>query len=195
MCQKTATSVPNIAVAAEAAQQAESEEERVLRVRAECTRRIKQLGAKGRMRDAIQELASLGEVGVQPDTLAATALVRACCRDMELAQSIFDELFGDFLTPDEVTFSVLLRGYGGLNPPDWVRIDSTLTTMRTKFNITPTATSYNALLEVCARTNDLERGEDVVDRMANDGVEPNEFTEAAVAARRSLRSYVRKVLL
>jgi hypothetical protein len=33
--------------------------------------------------------------GVQPDTLAATALVRACIKDMELAENIFQELFGE----------------------------------------------------------------------------------------------------
>lgn len=42
-----------------------------------------------------QELAGLAKVGVQPDTLAGTALVKACCRDMTLAQSVFDELFGE----------------------------------------------------------------------------------------------------
>lgn len=65
------------------------------RIRQDCTRKIKKLGERGRMRDAIQELANLSNVGVQPDTLAATALVKACCKDMELAQSIFDELFGE----------------------------------------------------------------------------------------------------
>ena len=46
---------------------------------------------------------------------------------------------GDFLQPDEVTFTVLLRGYGALDPPDWVKIDTTLTTMRMKYGIQPTA--------------------------------------------------------
>ena len=95
------------------------------------------------MKDAIAALASLAEQGVQPDTLAATTLVRACVRDMNLAQSVFDELFGsdDFLQPDEVAFAVLLRGYGSRNPPDWSSIDTVLTTMRTKFGITPTAST------------------------------------------------------
>ena len=129
------------------------------------------LGQQGRMKDAIQALAGLAQQGVQPDTLAATTLVRACIKDMALAQSVFDELFGsdDFLKPDEVSFAVLLRGYGSRNPPDWSRIDATLTTMRNKFGIPPTATSYNPLLEICCRTNDLDRGQDVIDRMASDG--------------------------
>ncbi|KXZ55042.1 hypothetical protein GPECTOR_3g201 [Gonium pectorale] len=172
-----------------------SEEERVSTARAEVTKRIKALGASGRVREAISALAGLANLGIQPDTRAATALVQACSRDMELAQSIFDEMFGEFLTPDEVSFAVLLRGYGALNPPDWQRIDTTLTTMRVKYGIEPTAVSFNALLEVCCRTSDIDRGQDIIDRMAADGVEPDEFTEEVVAKRRVLRSYLRKTIL
>lgn len=50
---------------------------------------------------------------------------------------------GDFLQPDEVTFAVLLRGYGALDPPDWVKIDATLTAMRTKYNLEPTASAWH----------------------------------------------------
>jgi hypothetical protein len=32
---------------------------------------------------------------VEPDTVAATTLLRACTRDMALAKSVFDELFGE----------------------------------------------------------------------------------------------------
>lgn len=78
------------------ARHTQSEEERVATARAEVTRRIKSLGASGKVRDAISALAGLSSLGIQPDTRAATALVQACCRDMELAQSIFDELFGGF---------------------------------------------------------------------------------------------------
>lgn len=70
---------------------------------------------------------------------------------MDMAQSVFDELFGDFLEPDEVAFAVLLRGYGATNPPGWARIDAVLTTMRSKHGIDPSTISYNALLEVRAR--------------------------------------------
>ncbi|GFH15729.1 uncharacterized protein HaLaN_12014, partial [Haematococcus lacustris] len=58
------------------------------------------------------------------------------------------------------------HGHGRLPPtalPDHegYDMDSVLTTMRTKYNMEPTAISYNVLLSVCVRTNDLERGEDV----------------------------------
>mmetsp|Transcript_3619 Transcript_3619/g.7841 ORF Transcript_3619/g.7841 Transcript_3619/m.7841 type:complete len:236 (+) Transcript_3619:28-735(+) len=182
------------AQAREADEDVQLDGESAVKVLAATTRRIKQLGEAGRTREAIQALAGLSEQGVQPDTLAATTLVKACSRDMVLAQGIFDELFGDFLEPDEVSFAVLLRGYGARNPPDWPRIDATLTTMRTKYGIEPTATSFNVLLEVCARCNDLDRGQDVIDRMAADDVEPDEFTAEVVAKKRVLRSYLKKTL-
>lgn len=74
----------------------QSEEARISSARVEVTKRIKSLGSSGRVRDAISELASLSNLGIQPDTLVATALVQACSRDMQLAQSIFDEMFGGF---------------------------------------------------------------------------------------------------
>jgi hypothetical protein len=44
---------------------------------------------------------------------------------------------GDFLEPDEVTFAVLLRGYGSQDPPAWQQIDATLTAMKQKYAIEP----------------------------------------------------------
>jgi pentatricopeptide repeat protein len=155
------------------------------------TRRIKELGERGRAKEAITLMAGLAEQGVQPDTVCATTLVRACSRDMSLAQSVFDELFGSFLQPDEVSFAVLLRGYGSKTPPDWVKIDKTLSAMKAK-EVDPTATSFNALLEICVRTNDLERGQEIIERMSSDGVEPDEFTLDVVSKRKVLRSSIKK---
>jgi pentatricopeptide repeat protein len=74
-----------------------SEEERIREVRAEATRRIKALGAQRKLKEAIQELAGLSRLGVQPDTQAGTALVAACAQsgNMEMAESVFEQLFGE----------------------------------------------------------------------------------------------------
>jgi len=176
--------------------QAKTEEERIRDARQEVTRRIKALGAQRRIKDAIKELASLSKLGIQPDTQAATALVAAAAQsnNMTIAQNVFDELFGsEFLQPDEVTFAVLLRGYGASDPPAWQRIDAALTSMMQQYRLRPTSTSYNALLEVCLKSQDMDRGCDVLDRMANDGVEPDDVTRELVARKRSLRSYYRKM--
>ncbi|KIY97838.1 hypothetical protein MNEG_10125 [Monoraphidium neglectum] len=183
-----------LAVLAEASQV--SEEERIREVRAEATRRIKALGAQRKLKEAIQELAGLSRLGVQPDTQAGTALVAACAQsgNMEMAESVFEQLFGDFLAPDEVTFAVLLRGYGAKNPPQWDQIDAMLTRMRSRFSLEPSAVSFNALLEVCVRTEDTDRALDVIDRMADDGVDPDEMTIAVCSRKRQLRAYLRKRL-
>jgi pentatricopeptide repeat protein len=42
--------------------------------------------------------------------------------------------------------------------------------------------------------DDADRALDVIDRMANDGVEPDALTLAAVARKRTLRAYLKKRL-
>ncbi len=66
-------------------------------VRQQVTRRIKALGQQRKFKEAVQELASLATLGIQPDTQAATALLAACTRsrDMKMAQSVFEQLFGE----------------------------------------------------------------------------------------------------
>lgn len=46
---------------------------------------------------ATLQLAEMARLGVQPDSIAATALVNACARNhrMDMALSVFDELFGE----------------------------------------------------------------------------------------------------
>ena len=164
---------------------------------------------------------------------------------------------GDFLEPDEVTFAVLLRGYGAQEPPKWQQIDATLTAMKVQYSIDPSirepwlgwrsgagawrpsrlsaarqsplpaclprlaeslsarsppahpscypphpptpthtppfAVSYNTLLEVCVRTNDMDRGLDVLDRMADDDVAPDDYTLEVVKRKRVLRSHIGKL--
>lgn len=58
---------------------------------ADVTRRIKQLGRQGKPREAVAELASVAKLGIQPDTLAATALLDACARNgkMDMARRWF----------------------------------------------------------------------------------------------------------
>lgn len=67
-------------------------------IRQEVTRRIKTLGEQRKFKEAVQELASLATLGVEPDTQAATALLAAATRsrDMKMAQNIFQQLFGTY---------------------------------------------------------------------------------------------------
>ena len=89
---------------------------------------------------------------------------------------------------------MLLRGYGAKRPPQWGAIDGTLARMRSAYGLAPGARAFNALLEVCVATGDADRAMDVIDRMAADGVAPDERTLQVVARKRNLRSYLRKQL-
>jgi pentatricopeptide repeat protein len=54
------------------------------------------------------------------------------------------------------------------------------------------AAVFNALLEVCARTNDEARAGEILSRMEAAGVQPDERTYEAVAKRKSLRSLLKR---
>lgn len=73
-----------------------TEAERTSQVRASVTKRIQLLGRQKRPKEAVTQLAEMARLGVQPDTQAATALIDACVRNrkMEMAQGVFEELFG-----------------------------------------------------------------------------------------------------
>jgi pentatricopeptide repeat protein len=112
---------------------------------------------------------------------------------MEMALSVFDELFGDFLQPDDITFSTLVRGYGEAEPPQWSGISTVLATMQQRFGMRPDTAVYTSLLSICARTKDDDRGYEIIERMARTGVEPDDQVLDAVGKRKSLRSHLRRV--
>mmetsp|Transcript_1641 Transcript_1641/g.5481 ORF Transcript_1641/g.5481 Transcript_1641/m.5481 type:complete len:226 (-) Transcript_1641:50-727(-) len=174
-----------------------STEDRDVRdVRVEVTRRIKALGRQGKVKDAIKELANMARLGVEPDTLSATALIDACVRSnkMEMAENVFEELFGELLSPDEVAFMVLVRGYGDQYPPQWTQIASTLSVMEHTYGVEPTVLTFNTLLEICSKSNDEERGIEIIDRMDDQAVVPNDGSFEAVKNRKSLRGRLKKLL-
>ena len=154
---------------------------------------------------------------------------------------------GSLLEPDDVTFSVLIRGYGEAEPPQWLAISGLLSMMSRKYEVQPStgdhhrscnashlqqyaamcpvypcslvvralslpgssaadtlcesqptesllcAASFNALLEICARTKDSARGYEVIERMQRAGVLPDDFTLEAVKQRKALRAHLKRV--
>ena len=113
---------------------------------------------------------------------------------MEMAESVFEELFGELLQPDEVAFMVMIRGYGDEYPPRWTSIATVLSTMEHSYGIIPTVLTFNTLLEICSKTNDEERGIEIIDKMQDGGVEPNDLSFEAVKQRKSLRSMLKKLV-
>ena len=169
-------------------------EEETLR---DVTRKLVDCRRRKAAANAVDLLVSLGRAGIEPDLLASTACLGACVAagKMDLALKVFEEVFDKrVVEPDEVVFTELIRGYLASSPPSWTRAMNTLDRMEA-FDVVPGALSYNILLAKCADDNELERAEDIVDRMANEGVEPDRFTMEAVKKRRSIRSYAKKVLM
>ena len=161
------------------------------------TRKLMDCRKRKAASNAVDLLVSLGRAGIEPDLLASTACLGACVAagKMDLALKVFEEVFDKrVVEPDEVVFTELIRGYLASSPPSWTRAMNTLDRMEA-FDVVPGALSYNILLAKCADDNELERAEDIVDRMADEGVEPDRFTMEAVKKRRSIRSYAKKVLM
>ena len=170
---------------------------------------------------AIRTLADLASQGIQPDRIAATAVIDACVasNNMDLAevrnriyalqrnsamslttfsafsQNVFAELFGkgDLMQPDEVTYSVLIKGYGqDFRSPKWGKIRQMLQTMEVD-GIELTTCTYNSLLEICAASNDWQRGMQVLDQMHDTQVLPDQMTMEIVKKRKTLRAHLRKL--
>eukprot|EP01025_Chloroclados_australasicus_P046649 TRINITY_DN5147_c0_g1_i1.p2 TRINITY_DN5147_c0_g1~~TRINITY_DN5147_c0_g1_i1.p2 ORF type:complete len:230 (-),score=15.03 TRINITY_DN5147_c0_g1_i1:395-1084(-) len=165
-------------------------------VRKQVTQRIQKLGAQGKPREALNELLGMARKGVQPDTQAATALLSVCVQNgkLQMAENIFDQLFGEYVAPDPITFSVLIQGYGSIDPPDWEAIASTLRTMETDYELMPDVTVYNALLNVCVRSNDLQRAQALLAQMERERVTPDEITRSILSNKRAFRACLRKYL-
>eukprot|EP00887_Chlorella_sp_A99_P006397 scaffold3.g6397.t1 len=164
----------------------------------EVTRRIRELGRQRRPREAVEQLAAIAAKGIQPDVVAATALVDACARSgkADMAAEIFGQLFdGRLLAPDEVACSVLLRALGEAQPPRWSAIAGLLNRMEREYGLAPSTVTFNQLLAVCARTNDEQRAAELVSRMEALGIEPDEYTYEAVRSKRALRSLLKRVFL
>ncbi len=49
---------------------------------------------------------------------------------------------GSLLEPDDVTFSVLIRGYGEAEPPQWLAISGLLSMMSRKYEVQPSTGNH-----------------------------------------------------
>jgi len=162
------------------------------------TRSIQEKGRAGDARGAIAELARMAELGMNPDVRTVTTTLDACVKagNVDLAAGVYNNMFGEngggMLRPDEMVFSIMVRGHGQQDPPRWLAISALVQSMERDYGIVPTAMTYNPMLAACARTNDYERGVELIDRMDARGVAVDRFTLMAVEKRKSLRSYLKK---
>ena len=169
-------------------------------LRTAVTSNIKELGRKRRAREAVEALTMLGRNGVKPDTVAATALLDACCKsgEVELAKSVFDRLFAGgadgLIVPDEMTFTVLLRALTNSEPPQWAAASALLIKAEREDGQPPSTALFNILVYTCARVNDTERGLALLEKMQDMGVPADDGTLAAVSKRKALRAVVKRML-
>lgn len=163
----------------------------------EVTKKLMDCRRRKAAANAVDLLVSLGRAGIEPDLLASTTCLGACVASgkMDLALKVFEEVFEKgVVKPDEIVFTELMRGHLAADPPTWARVMGVLNRMPT-YEVRPTALTYNLLLAKCADDNELERAEDLIERMAEEEVEPDKHTLDAVKKRRSIRSYAKKMLL
>eukprot|EP00466_Bigelowiella_natans_P004924 jgi/Bigna1/81109/fgenesh1_pg.77_\ len=176
--------------------------------RVEAMRRIKAAGNRNSPEEALGVLSDMANIGVMPDAQVVTALVDVFARKGNMAMAmkesddgmhdlhqVFQQMFREEngLEPDEVTFKILVDGYGKIEPPDWGKISRLLNLMELTYEIPPSTMTYNGLLSICARTKDYERAYELIDRMDAASIEPDHQTLQIVHEKKALRGYLRKV--
>ena len=67
-----------------------------------------------------------------------------------------------------------------------------LTRMREDFGVPMTTPVYNALLQLCAASNDLARAEELIDKMTLEGLRPDSYTRSVLEGKRSMRSALKR---
>eukprot|EP00468_Gymnochlora_sp_CCMP2014_P002717 CAMPEP_0167747674 /NCGR_PEP_ID=MMETSP0110_2-20121227/4413_1 /TAXON_ID=629695 /ORGANISM="Gymnochlora sp., Strain CCMP2014" /LENGTH=213 /DNA_ID=CAMNT_0007632603 /DNA_START=88 /DNA_END=729 /DNA_ORIENTATION=+ len=175
----------------------EREDQFIKEARQEAMRRIKAAGKSASPDEALSVLTDMANAGIMPDAQVVTALVDVFARrgNMAMAMKVFQQMFREdsYLEPDEVTFRILVDGYGRMDPPDWAKISRLLNLMEMTYDVKPSTMTYNGLLTICARTKDFERAYELIDRMDAAGLEPDDGTFKIVHEKKALRAYFRKV--
>lgn len=164
-------------------------------VRVQVSRKIRQFGKTGKLKSAIEAVRKMQDSGVAPDNVLITSLMDCCIRskNISMAEDVFNSMFTETLRPDAITFTVLFRAYGTQDPPQWIKIQQLLGRMEMDFDIVPTTSVFNELIDVCSRINDVEKGMDYIERMQALKLEPDWFTFEAIKRRKTLRAHFRKV--
>lgn len=166
-------------------------------MQAEATKKIRQLAKSGNLAQALAVMDNLQAAGVQPDAMAATALVDCCvrCKNLPEAERVFESLFDTTgtLRPDGIAVAVLVRGLGAASPPQWIKIQRLLARLENEYFIKLTVPVYNELLDICVKTNDMDKGAELLDKMHAKEISPDFNTMEVIKRKRILRSHLKKV--
>lgn len=157
--------------------------------------KLKKHGGMSGLVEAENEFAALEEEGIAVDARLATDLISAYMRfgRTDRGLEMFEKYFGKGdLQVDDILVAVLLRGLGAATPPDWTSISSLLGRVEKEFNLKFSVVMYNELLAICSKSGAVGKGLQVIDEMAENGVEADWGTLAAVKQKKSLRSHFRR---
>ena len=98
-------------------------------------------------------------VGVEPDLLAYTTMIRCCCRGREIERglNLLDEMHQDDIRPSVWTYNDLLRGVSVT--PQWHHSSALLTDeildMMEADEIQANLVTFNSLIRACAAVGDV----------------------------------------
>eukprot|EP00850_Spirogloea_muscicola_P022836 SM000314S12180 [mRNA] locus=s314:67734:68461:+ [translate_table: standard] len=112
------------------------------------------------------------------------------CGDVARAHRTFNTFFtgAAAMRPDGVALGVLLRAYGASRPPQWGKITQLLDVADRSLLVVPSLAVYNELLDICARENNVDKGQQLLERMRAAGLQPDSLTFRVVSRRKALRS-------
>lgn len=147
-------------------------------------------GDADRVQEAFQLPARMREVGLKPDTILYTSIITACARrgDSNGAYEVFAAMREEAVAPNEHTYASLMtacctemRNLKKSAACDTTmrrrlkyladRAQNSLANMET-VSVKPDIITYNAMLDICRQSEDLERAFQIWEEVEREGLEP-----------------------
>lgn len=126
--------------------------------------------------------------GLRPNDVTYNSIIDACvrCNKMHSAWSLLAEMQANQITPDNFTYSTLIKGIraennsqqAGVisNPQELERAFTLLESMKQGGQVRPDEILYNCLIDACVRFHDANRAVAVFHEMQLSGIKPSSVT-------------------
>jgi pentatricopeptide repeat domain-containing protein 1 len=140
---------------------------------------ITQLGARKRVKDALELYAGMPAARVKPTEYTYTALIDACAKSAqwERARAVWEEMKAAGVKPNVKTYSALISAYGSSG--QWEPAMAALEEMKAA-GVKPNDITYNALITACGNGGQWERARAVLEDMKAAAVRPTVVTYSAL---------------
>ncbi|CAG8523341.1 4889_t:CDS:2 [Acaulospora morrowiae] len=93
--------------------------------------------------------------------------------NMSLSLKVFEEMLQRNISPNNVSYGILIEGYARLNQPE--NAEKIFLEMKNR-NIKPTIKNYNSLIRAWVKAGKREKFKEVYQQMIKEGIAPNEQT-------------------